>query len=72
MVDTDEPYTLSMVVVAISCNLSLVVLEVLPPLPLPPLSPEPEPEEPHLEEEQQQLLPPPLLPHPLADLEDKS
>lgn len=83
MVDRDEPYTLSMAVVAaaISCNLSLVVQAVVPLLPLPPPSPElvelpPELQVLHLEEEEEeeehQLLPLPLLQHPLADLEDKS
>lgn len=80
MVDTDEPYTLSMAVVAaISCNLFLVVQAVVPLLPLPPPSPElvelpPELQVLHLEEEEEehQLLPLPLLQHPLADLEDKS
>lgn len=58
MVDRDEPYTLSMAVVAgaISCNLSLVVQAVVPLLPLPPPSPElvelpPELQVLHLEEE---------------------
>lgn len=82
MVDRDEPYTLSMAVVAaISCNLFLVVQAVVPLLPLPPPSPElvelpPELQVLHLEEEEEeeehQLLPLPLLQHPLADLEDKS